>query len=170
MSVTVFVAGIHGAGKSTICRELARLIGASHATAGDLIRANATTEVTAGVKAVPDVDANQELLLRGLAMHRAASAAPLLLDGHDRRVGTNDRPSVAGVLSGAPESLTTIALASMQFGVDYRISVKDRARDANPVSHCRTSCPGIRARRSIYHDSEGEVRAASDPTFGSAEG
>jgi adenylate kinase len=84
MSVTVFVAGVHGAGKSTVCRELARLLGASHATAGDLIRANAnaTAEVTVGVKAVPDVDANQELLLRGLAMHRAASTAPLLLDGH----------------------------------------------------------------------------------------
>ncbi len=84
MSVTVFVAGIHGAGKSTICRELARLLGAFHATAGDLIRANAnaTTEVTVGVKAVPNVDANQLLLLRGLAVYRARNRGPLLLDGH----------------------------------------------------------------------------------------
>src|SRR5258708_2323090 len=83
MSVTIFVAGIHGAGKSTICRELARLLGAFHATAGDLIRANAnaTTEVTVGVKAVPNVDANQ-LLLRGLAVYRARNTGLLLLDGH----------------------------------------------------------------------------------------
>ena len=84
MSVTVFVAGIHGAGKSTICREFARLLGAFHATAGDLIRANAkaTTEVTVGVKAVPNVDANQLLLLRGLAVYQARNSGPLLLDGH----------------------------------------------------------------------------------------
>jgi adenylate kinase len=84
MSVTVFVAGIHGAGKSTISRELAHLLGAFHATAGDLIRvnANATTEVTVGVKAVPNIDANQLLLLRGLAVYRARNRGPLLLDGH----------------------------------------------------------------------------------------
>src|SRR5271166_600764 len=84
MSVTVFVAGIHGAGKSTICRELARLLGVFHATAGDLIRANAndTTELTVGVKAVPNVDANQLLLLSGLTAYRARNTGPLLLDGH----------------------------------------------------------------------------------------
>jgi adenylate kinase len=84
MSVTVFVASIHGAGKSTICRELALLLGAFHVTAGDLIRvnANATTDVTVGVKAVPNVDANQLLLLRGLVTYRARNKGPLLLDGH----------------------------------------------------------------------------------------
>ena len=67
MSVTIFIAGIHGAGKSTISRELAKLLGASHVTAGDLIRASAsaTNKVTVGVKAVPNVDANQQLLIRG---------------------------------------------------------------------------------------------------------
>jgi adenylate kinase len=47
-----------------------------------LIRANAnaTTEVTVGVKAVPNVDANQ--LLRGLAVYRARNTGLLLLDGH----------------------------------------------------------------------------------------
>ena len=84
MSVTIFVAGIHGAGKSTISRELAKLLGASHVTAGDLIRANATAanEVTVGVKAVPNVDANQQRLIRGLAVYRAGNVGPLLLDGH----------------------------------------------------------------------------------------
>jgi adenylate kinase len=84
MSVTVFVAGVHGAGKSTICRELARLLGALHATAGDLIRvnANATTEAAVGVKAVPNVDTNQQLLLRELAVYRGRNRGLLLLDGH----------------------------------------------------------------------------------------
>ena len=84
MSVTIFIAGIHGAGKSTISRELAKLLGASHVTAGDLIRASAsaTNKVTVGVKAVPNVDANQQLLIRGLAVYRARNAGPLLLDGH----------------------------------------------------------------------------------------
>jgi adenylate kinase len=81
MSVTVLVAGIHGAGKSTICRELARLLGAFRATAGDLIRANAKAEVTVGVKAVPNADLNQ-LLLRGLAEYLATNSGPSLLNGH----------------------------------------------------------------------------------------
>lgn len=84
MNETVFVAGVHGAGKSTICTELSRLLGASHVTAGGLIRASAdaTTEVTVGLKAVPNIDANQQLLLRGLSIYRATNSGPLLLDGH----------------------------------------------------------------------------------------
>jgi adenylate kinase len=83
----VFVGGIHGAGKTTVSRVLAGLLSASHITAGGLIRETASAEhtVTVGVgdKAVPDVDANQALLLRGLDLYRARiGVGPILLDGH----------------------------------------------------------------------------------------
>ena len=83
----VFVGGIHGVGKTTVCRLLAELLPAEHVTAGALIRktamASETVVVGVGNKAVPDVARNQSLLLRGLDVYRAgAGAAPILLDGH----------------------------------------------------------------------------------------
>jgi adenylate kinase len=88
MNELVFVGGIHGVGKTSISRRLAEMLPAVHVTAGTLIRDTASSGhiVTVGVgnKAVPDVDGNQELLLRGLASFRIRIGAkqPLLLDGH----------------------------------------------------------------------------------------
>jgi adenylate kinase len=87
MNSIVFVGGSHGAGKTTVSRLLAVELSASHVTAGALIRevASPAHTVTMGVgnKAVPDVDANQELLLRGLDLYRARiGSGPILLDGH----------------------------------------------------------------------------------------
>jgi adenylate kinase len=81
------VSGVHGAEKTTFSKELACLLEASHITAGELIRENATApdRVTVGIggKAVPDVDANQALLLGGLGLYRARiGPGPVLLDGH----------------------------------------------------------------------------------------
>lgn len=88
----IFVGGIHGAGKTTLSRHLAAMLVAEHVTASALIRAaaSATDVVTAGAgrKAVPDVDANQERLLRGLRAHRTQGtlvpgpSRGMLLDGH----------------------------------------------------------------------------------------
>lgn len=85
----VFVGGVHGSGKSTLSRYLAGELPAVHKTAGELIREAATANlvVTVGAqgKAVPDVDANQEVLLRGLLAFQSRTGAdtrPLLLDGH----------------------------------------------------------------------------------------
>ena len=88
MNQLVFVGGIHGVGKTSISRSLAEMLPAVHVTAGTLIRETASSDhvVTVGVgnKAVPDVDGNQELLLRGLASFRARIGPnqPLILDGH----------------------------------------------------------------------------------------
>ena len=81
----IFVGGIHGTGKTTLCRRLALVLSASHVTAGTLIRETANSKTTTtGIrsKAVPDVNANQELLLRGLALYRGHTSGPILLDGH----------------------------------------------------------------------------------------
>ena len=88
MNELVFVGGIHGVGKTSIARRLAEMLPAVHVTAGTLIRetASAGHVVTVGVgkKAVPDVDGNQDVLLRGLASFRGRIGAKqrLLLDGH----------------------------------------------------------------------------------------
>lgn len=84
----VFVGGIHGVGKTSVSQELARLLSGSHVTAGTLIRevAGAPDRVTVGIgnKAVPNVKANQALLLRGLDVYRGRvdASLPIILDGH----------------------------------------------------------------------------------------
>jgi adenylate kinase len=85
----VFVGGVHGAGKTTICRLIAEAYPAVHVTAGALIReaVDAGHIVTVGAqdKAVPDVDANQAVLLTALEVYRTRTAEDvrlLLLDGH----------------------------------------------------------------------------------------
>jgi adenylate kinase len=89
MARIVFVGGIHGSGKTTLSQALAVLVPAAHLTAGGLIREAAEPGhvVTVGPqdKAVPNVDANQAVLLRGLAAYQARNADDLrvlLLDGH----------------------------------------------------------------------------------------
>lgn len=89
MRPIVFVGGVHGSGKTTLSRLLADDLPAAHVTAGALIREAAATDhvVTVGAqdKAVPDVEANQAVLLRGLAAYQDRTADdvwPFLLDGH----------------------------------------------------------------------------------------
>lgn len=85
MSNLVFVGGIHGAGKTTISRRAATLLSAVHASAGSLIAEAARRQVitvSAGSKAVRDIDWNQALLLQGLASLRERISGPLVVDGH----------------------------------------------------------------------------------------
>ena len=85
----VFVGGVHGSGKSTLSRLLAEIVPAAHVTAGALIREASAPGyvVTVGAqdKAVPNVDENQAVLLRGLRAYRDRTPRDgrlLLLDGH----------------------------------------------------------------------------------------
>lgn len=88
----IFVGGVHGVGKTTLCHCVAKLLGAEHVTAGDLIRSVATESHIASQavegKAVLDVDANQDRLLLGLDAYRAnqrhadVQSSRLILDGH----------------------------------------------------------------------------------------
>lgn len=134
MSVTVFVAGIHDSGKSTICRELAHLLGALHATAGDLVRANAnaTTEVTVVVKAVPNVDANQ-LLLHGLAVYRARNSGPLLQDGHF--VLLKPDGAIAEIPVAVHETIAPVAVLLVEAdAVTIHSRLPERDKTAPPVA------------------------------------
>ena len=85
------------------------MLPASHVTAGGLIRenaGNATVTVGAGNKAVPNVDANQLLLLRGLELYRArVDDKPILLDGHFSLLDANGE--VVAIPLAVYESLAT---------------------------------------------------------------
>jgi adenylate kinase len=87
----VFVGGIHGVGKSTVCRDLAPRLRARHVTASDLIRRQASLPVTTD-KAVIDVDANQQRLVHALVDLRKDHSR-IVLDGHFCVLQANHSPT-----------------------------------------------------------------------------
>jgi adenylate kinase len=132
----VFVGGVHGSGKTTLSRLLAGLIPASHVTAGTLIREASSTDhvVTIGAqdKVVPDVDANQAVLLRGLTAYqrRAASDARLLLlDGHFALLGASGAIESVGLdVFRAISPIAVLLVETSAVTVHARLSA--RAADA----------------------------------------
>lgn len=129
----VFVGGIHGAGKTTLGRRVAELLGMEHLTAGALIRAAATSsEVLStgiGGKAVLDIDANQDRLLRGLRAHRSrrrSDRAGILMDGHFCLIDANQE--VAAIPHAVFEAMCPTALVLVEADVAtvaHRLAARD---------------------------------------------
>jgi len=79
----VFVGGIHGVGKSTLCEAFSRTSGLLHVTASSIIRMASEEATRAQGKLVRDVEANQALLVAGVSRLGASGVAEaMLLDGH----------------------------------------------------------------------------------------
>lgn len=75
----IFLGGIHGAGKGTICQELSNKHGVHHISASDLIK---WTEISSkGNKNVKNILDTQKRLLLGLKQNTVHSKV-YLLDGH----------------------------------------------------------------------------------------
>lgn len=77
----VIVGGIHGAGKSSLCRRLAPELGAEWVSAGAALRSVMGTQQRQE-KIVADVEGNQEAIARALASTLGGIEKPVLLDGH----------------------------------------------------------------------------------------
>lgn len=82
MPKVVFVGGVHGVGKSSMCANAARRVGATHLTASTLIREAKQEAIAAADKLATDVPGNQELLLKRFFERTSADTALILLDGH----------------------------------------------------------------------------------------
>lgn len=78
----VFVGGVHGVGKSTVCNEVATNLDIPIHTASAVIRAGRSGETLDTGKTVLDVDTNQGLLVRGMQERLVKSPGLQLLDGH----------------------------------------------------------------------------------------
>lgn len=72
----IFIGGIHGVGKSTICQQLSSKYSIGHLSASGLIKWAVSQE-----KKVDDIDANQDALIRGLESSVDYDKT-YLLDGH----------------------------------------------------------------------------------------
>ncbi|MDP3609051.1 MAG: AAA family ATPase [Methylophilus sp.] len=77
----IFVVGVHGAGKSSMCEAYARKYNAKHKTASELIKQSNQDAISTGSKTVKDISGNQKLLISAVT-EILSSGENLLLDGH----------------------------------------------------------------------------------------
>jgi len=94
--LTIFVAGVHGAGKTFATKPACQKLGLVHATASQLIRQERGLASWDASKMVSDVDQNQ-LALVSAARRIREEGATLVLDGHlvlRRATGEHERLSV----------------------------------------------------------------------------
>lgn len=76
----VFVGGIHGVGKSSICRDLSEQLGIAHVSASQLVQPARGT-LPGKRTHVDDIDSNQQKLVDSLQAFRGEHDR-LILDGH----------------------------------------------------------------------------------------
>ena len=79
--MTIFVAGVHGAGKTFLTKPACQKLGLVHATASQLILEERRQATWDGAKMVSDVDQNQAALISAVRRIRESSAT-LVIDGH----------------------------------------------------------------------------------------
>lgn len=79
--MNIFVAGIHGVGKTYLAKRLPSDSGLMHTSASTLIKEELALPEWTPDKRVADVDENQVALAKAVARHNAGGTA-LLLDGH----------------------------------------------------------------------------------------
>ncbi|MCP5415191.1 MAG: AAA family ATPase [Chromatiaceae bacterium] len=78
----IFVAGVHGVGKTTVCAHAVRSLGHAHYSASGLIKSEKANSMSETGKAVSDVDGNQALLIRGVEKACGQHQGRIILDGH----------------------------------------------------------------------------------------
>lgn len=77
---TIFMSGIHGVGKTTICIELQKSLNLSFYSASQIIN-NVKNEVQPINKKIKNIDSNQDALILGLQKVNKLGK-PFILDGH----------------------------------------------------------------------------------------
>jgi predicted transcriptional regulator/adenylate kinase len=104
----IFVAGVHGVGKTTLCDNFVSANGLKHKSASQLIREFKQSAISNVGKAVKDIAGNQEILIEAVRQYRT-SGETLILDGHfalwdeDHRIqpleaGVFERLGIDGVI------------------------------------------------------------------------
>lgn len=79
MIEVLFVAGVHGVGKSTFCSKLNEMSGLSHFSASSLIK-NEKNHPVDESKYVKEPGENQDYLI--VALENLSESGPIILDGH----------------------------------------------------------------------------------------
>ncbi|NMM06120.1 ATP-binding protein [Polaromonas sp.] len=109
----IFLGGVHGVGKSSMCFEAAQRIGLTVFGASAIIRAERQAPSVDSRTAVRDVRGNQELLIQGVRKRGPESSGHFVLDGH----------FVLRTLDGAIERIDPAVFVAL--GIDYFICIQD---------------------------------------------
>lgn len=148
--MTVFVAGVHGVGKSYLCQQYALEYGVLHESASGLIRQELSLAQWSADKKVKNVDANQ-LALRSAVNRINDQGRSLLLDGHFVLISSSsklicldssvfDGLSLTGVIliEAAPELISSrlVDRDSQKSAVDIRTFMDAESAQAQAV--CRS--------------------------------
>ena len=125
---TVFVAGIHGVGKSTCCAAAAEVLNFRHITASQVIREAKSSAIAREGKLVANVDENQALLISGLTYLRESNGR-ILLDGH------MTLQTSGGVVAISVTAFRELAVDALVVLLDSPEEVRKRLelRDARPA-------------------------------------
>lgn len=163
----IFVGGIHGAGKTTLCRKLAETIDATHYSAGQLIQDWLTTE-SPSHKPVESVDGNQRALVAAVDEIRL-SHGTVLLDGHftllTSRGGISEipikvfktlQPVVLLLLDTQPREVVTRLRA--RDGIEYDESLFSEFRDRE-ISHAKAVSRTLGVRLEVLPQKEAVTSA-----------
>ncbi|WP_186142536.1 ATP-binding protein [Burkholderia gladioli] len=89
--MTIFLAGMHGVGKTFLAKPACERLGLLHATASQLIRDERGTASWGADKRVNGIDENQRALIAAVSRIRATGRT-LLLDGHFVLRGDDGEP------------------------------------------------------------------------------
>ncbi|MDO8990062.1 MAG: ATP-binding protein [Sideroxyarcus sp.] len=101
--MNIFVAGVHGVGKTHLASRLPEAFGMTHTSASKLIREERAMPNWGADKKVNDIDGNQAALATAVKRHNTAGTR-LLLDGHfvllnDQREFSRLEPTVFASLN-----------------------------------------------------------------------
>lgn len=92
MEGVIFVAGVYGVGKSTMCSSLSERLNIDFCSAGDLI-SECNKETYGSNKKVKDKDNNQNVLVECVE-HKLKEKDSLILAGHFCILGNDDKPDI----------------------------------------------------------------------------
>lgn len=124
MSV-IFVSGVHGVGKTTLCRSLSERIGAPHYSASQLIAARKAESISVDSKKVLEPHSNQSLLQEAVK-EVTRNNITIILDGHFTLIDCNEQ-----VVSLNPSLFESLELVAVVFVVESPRIIRERimARD-----------------------------------------
>ncbi|SEA76772.1 ATP-binding protein [Alkalimonas amylolytica] len=122
----IFIGGIHGAGKSTLCSKLVSNLQIPHYSASQLIK-NANEGLFKKDKTVTDVSKNQDVLLS--AIDEFVSEPCFLLDGHFALFDSDHNVQLVPAATFASMGLTAICVVTCDVNVVLeRIATRDGIR------------------------------------------
>jgi adenylate kinase len=176
--MTVFVAGVHGVGKSYLCQQYEGVFTAIHESASGLIRKERALVDWSVDKKVSDIDSNQAALCR--AVERICSAGKnLLLDGHFVLIG--ERAEFLPIDVSVFESLSISGVVLIEAEpalILSRLAARDLSKSVVDVSlfvqaerlHARAVCDRLDIPLYVLHEPDfGEFSQVVSFLFESAQ-